>query len=205
MKDHSDTEELLEQIGSGDSAASAKLLNRYRGKLRRMVQVRMDYRLQARVDPSDVVQDAMVTAHRRLAEFAKHRPMHFYAWLRQLTTDRLIDVHRCHLQADRRAATRDILGVSSARLAARLADSGLTPSGHLLHKELCDQVREALDHLPETSREVLLLRFVEQLSIRESADALGITQSALKSRQLRALRHLGRLIAMDTTRRDRDE
>ena len=199
MNDSGDTDQLLQQVALGDASAGAVLLDRYRDRLLRMVAVRMDHRLQSRVDPSDVVQDAMVTAHGRLGEFAQQRPMHFYAWLRQLTTDRLIDLHRHHLQADRRTVIREIEDASTWQLAKFLADSELTPLRHLLHEELCARVRNALKNSSDAAREVLLLRFVEQLSIRECADVLGISETALKSRQLRALQSLGQLLEKDDT------
>ncbi len=202
MTDQGDTDQLLQQVAAGDAAACAMLLDRYRDRLRRMVAVRMDHRLQARVDPSDVVQDAMFTAHRRMGEFAQQRPIHVYAWLRQLATDRLIDLHRRHLQADRRTATREIEDASGWHLVEFLADSGLTPLRHLLREEVCQRVRRCLARLPGTAREVLLLRFVEQSSIRESADVLGISQAAVKSRQLRALKSLGQLLEQENIARE---
>lgn len=157
MNNENDTELLLQQVAAGNPSAASVLLDSHRDRLRRMVAARMDRRLQRRLDPSDVVQDALVEAHRRLGEFARERPLHFYAWLRQLTTDRLIDAHRRHLQADRRTVTREMNDASDFALAQVLADSQLTPFRHLLREELRERVRHVLRELPQTAQEVLLL------------------------------------------------
>src|SRR5438552_7087478 len=79
-----DTDHLLEAVSRGDSAARGQLLERHRPKLRRMVAVRIDRRLAARVDPSDVVQEAMALAAARLDEYVRDRPLPFYPWLRRI-------------------------------------------------------------------------------------------------------------------------
>src|SRR4051794_18701104 len=94
-----DTDELLDRTAGGDRQARDALLQRHRGRLRRMVEVRMDPRLAARLDPSDIVQEALAEADRRLDDYARRLPLPFYPWLRQLAADRLVDAHRRHVQA----------------------------------------------------------------------------------------------------------
>src|SRR5437868_2144255 len=99
----SDTDALLKQLASGDAKAADALLVRHRDRLKKMVSCRMDPRLAARVSPSDVVQETMITAARDLASYAKARPMPFYPWLRRLAWDRLMDLQRRHLCCKKRA------------------------------------------------------------------------------------------------------
>ena len=192
-----DTDHLLRQAVEGNSSAGTTLLDRYRNRLKNMVRVRMDQRLQGRFDPSDVVQDALIEAHRRLPEFANSRPMEFYPWLRGLAWDRLVDLHRQHLNAAKRTVDRELADASSHALVTYLADSRFSPLRDVLRDELRERIQTALDQLSSVAREVLLLRFVEQLSVRESSHVLGITESALKSRQLRALKALGQQLDGD--------
>src|SRR5258707_9873067 len=98
-----DTEQLLEAVRCGDTKARSRLLERHRPKLRRMVGIRLDRRLAARVDPSDVVQESLIEAAARLDEYVRDRPLPFYPWLRRIASDRLADAHRTHLHAGRRS------------------------------------------------------------------------------------------------------
>src|SRR5438552_6470684 len=100
MADHEDdTEQLLQRASTGDQAAREALLVRYRHRLRQMIAVRMDRRLTARIDPSDVVQEALTEACFKLPAYLAERPLPVYPWLRQLAWERLIDLHRRHLYA----------------------------------------------------------------------------------------------------------
>src|SRR5262249_14301950 len=101
-------ERLLGQVRAGDPEASARLLDCHRAYLRRLVEVRLDPRIQARVDPSDVVQEAQIEALRRLDGYVRDRPMPFRLWLRQIAHDRLLMLRRHHLGAACRTAARDV-------------------------------------------------------------------------------------------------
>src|SRR5205085_5189830 len=89
-----DTNRLLDQASAGDRLAREQLLTRHREKLKRMVAVRLDRNLAARVDPSDVVQETLADAARRLDDYLRQRPMPYYPWLRRLASDRLDKAHR---------------------------------------------------------------------------------------------------------------
>jgi RNA polymerase sigma-70 factor (ECF subfamily) len=191
---------LIEQARQGDAAARQRLLERCRPRLRRMVAVRLDRRLAARVDASDVVQEALADASRRLDDYLLSPPLPFFAWLRQLAWDRLVELHRRHLHAERRSVTReegpamDWSDESALHLAQRLIGSGTSPSERLMREELRDRVRSAMARLSERDREVLVMRHLEQLSTEEVAAVLGISEGAVKVRLLRALERLrGRL------------
>src|SRR5438128_559367 len=102
-----DTEQLLEAVSRGDAQARGRLLERHRPKLRRMVAIRLDRRLAARVDPSDVVQESLAEAAARLDDYVRDRPLPFYPWLRRIASDRLADASRRHLRAGRRSVGRE--------------------------------------------------------------------------------------------------
>src|SRR5213080_3119182 len=98
-----DTDQLLASASRGDATARGRLLERHRQRLKRLVAVRLDRRLAARVDPSDVVQETLAEAAARLDGYLRDRPLPFYPWLRRLAEERLADVHRGHLRAGRRS------------------------------------------------------------------------------------------------------
>jgi RNA polymerase sigma-70 factor (ECF subfamily) len=196
-----DTEHLLERAAGGDGTARDQLLERHRRRLRRMVAVRFDPRLAARADPSDVVQETLAEAAAGLDRYLRERPLPFYAWLRQLAQRRLIDLHRRHVQARRRSVTREeaagLPDRSALALAERLFGRHSSPSAGLRRQERRERVRAALAALPEPDREVLVLRILEGLPTRETAAVLGISEVAVRSRQVRALDRLKALLGPD--------
>jgi RNA polymerase sigma-70 factor (ECF subfamily) len=202
-RDDPDTDELVERARGGDAGARQQLLTRHRKRLRQMVALRMDRRLLARVDPSDVVQEALADAAQELSDYLRHRPLPFYPWLRQLAWDRLIELHRRHLYAQKRSVRREdpeVLALpdeSAVQLAQRLLAPGSSPSERLLREELRGRVQAALARLAAHDREVLVLRHLEQLSTKEIAAVLGITPGAVKTRHLRALVRLRSLLGDD--------
>ena len=188
-----ETEELIERAGRGDELARQALLARHRARLRRMVAVRMDPALAARVDPSDVVQEVLMEAHRTLDAYLKDRRLPFYPWLRRLAWERLAKLYRHHVGSRKRSLLREgaegpgLPDRSALALAERLVAGGTSPSRHLLRKEMRDRVRAALAGLGERDREVLALRFLEGLSTAETAVVLGLGAGAVKSRVMRAV------------------
>jgi len=198
-----DTDHLLERVRQGNQAAREQILARHRDRLRKMVAFHMDRRLAARFDPSDVVQEALAEADRRLDEYVREPPLPFYPWLRQIAWDRLIELRRRHLRAAKRSVSREELDFfdlpddSAVLLAGRLLDLGSTPSRQVLRVELRARVQAALAMLPARDREILVLRHLEQLSTADIAAVLGIGARAVKSRPLRALQRLRSLLGDD--------
>jgi RNA polymerase sigma-70 factor (ECF subfamily) len=233
-----DTEDLLLEVSRGNASARSELLQRHQQRLRQMIAVRMDRRLAARVDPSDVVQDVLLEADRRLAEYLRERPLPFYPWLRQIAADRMADLHRRHIQARKRSVRREegplpaLPEESAWDLATRLFGQGSSPSARLQREEVQTRVREALvgqqssidgfsktqvpisqslpssttrqskidgplAKLSERDREVLVLRHLEKLPAPEIAEILGMSEGAVYTRQLRALRRLRELLGDD--------
>ena len=189
---------LIEQARGGDEAARRALLARHRDRLRRMVAARLDPRISARVDPSDVVQEALAAAAVLLSEYLATQPVPFYPWLRRLAWERLVKLHRWHITTGKRTVAREVapeLPDGSVNALARviLADT-TSPSGQAVRKELRGRVRAALDKLGERDREVLILRYLEQLPVAEIAAIMGSTTGAIKVRHLRALERLRALL-----------
>jgi RNA polymerase sigma-70 factor, ECF subfamily len=195
--DESDVVRLVEQAATGDDQAWAQLLARYRDRLKQMVAVRMDHRLQGRVDPSDVIQDACLVASKQLSNYAANPGLPFYLWLRWIVGQRLIDQQRRHLGAQIRGVNREISlfhgefpEATSEVLAAQLMGRLGTPSQDAIRSEQASALQEAFDMLEPIDREILALRHFEQLSNGEAAAVLGIDKSAASKRYGRALRRL---------------
>src|SRR5262249_22884105 len=167
-----DTQQLLERVARGDDTARGPLLERHRPRLRQMIALRLDRRLRARIDPSDVLQEALADAAGKLSDYARRRPLPFYPWLRRLALERLVLVHRRHVRVRRRSVPGEEQNLplpdeSALELADRLAARGSSPSARLRHDELRDRLLAALARLGERDREVLALRYLERLSTEE--------------------------------------
>jgi RNA polymerase sigma-70 factor (ECF subfamily) len=192
-----DPSRLLDRATTGDQEAWGQLLTYHRQRLRCMIALRLDTRLQGRIDPSDVLQEAFVTASLRLSEYARNPAVPFYVWLRQLTGQQLAYLHRYHLGTKQRDARREISlfgaavpQASSAMLAAQLLGHEPRPSEAAMQAERILRVEEALNQMDPLDREVLALRHFEQLTTREVAQVVGTSENAASKRYLRALSKL---------------
>src|SRR4051812_17574259 len=140
--DQEETVELLGGAKQGDAGALNRLMDRHRDSLHRMVRCRLNQGVARRVDASDIVQDALLTASRRLAEDLQAPTMPFHAWLRQLARDRLADVYRREL-ADKRDVGREQASAAVERSSldplAQACDHQLTPAAMLLRKEFAER------------------------------------------------------------------
>jgi RNA polymerase sigma-70 factor (ECF subfamily) len=198
-----ETDHLLRKAAAGDAAAIEQLLGRHRSRLRRMIALRLDDRLSARVDASDVVQEALVDASRKLAEYARDRPLPFYPWLHRLAAERLAAVHRRHRRSKARSVAREAADAfarpdSSIQLMIdSLVAKDTTPALALLREERRRRVHAALQELAPTDREILMMHYLEELSFPEIAAILDIGGGAAKMRHLRALRRIRSLMESD--------
>jgi RNA polymerase sigma-70 factor (ECF subfamily) len=197
-----DIADLLERARGGDTGAVGELLGRHRKRLLRLVDLRMDNRLRGRIDASDVVQEAYIEAARRLSECPRNSEVPFFVWLRFLTTQKLAELHRHHLHVKARDANRDvsIFGgqlreASSALLAAQLLGRATAPSKAAMRTEYHCRLRQALDSMESSDREIIVLRHFEQLSNVETARVLGLNESTASTRHLRALKRLKRILS----------
>ena len=193
MTNKPDTDTLLEMASVGDSQAVEQLFVRHQVRLRRMIGTRIDNRLSPRMDPSDVIQETLLLAHRQLPKYLAERPIPFYPWLRRICWERLLDLHDAHLTAEKRSVRREagiaipLLDHSAAQLADCLVANEISPSKAMVRDEMKQRVRGALDQIGDTEREVLVMRFLEEMSLAETAATLGVSEGAVSMRQLRAL------------------
>jgi RNA polymerase sigma-70 factor (ECF subfamily) len=190
-------EELLGAARNGDEGALAVLVERHRGRLERMVQLRMDRRLQGRVDPADVVQEAYLALRGKFPQYGAGPPLPFFLWLRLEVGQKLVDLLRFHLGAQMRDAGQEVSlhrgalpQVTSLSLAEHLLGKLTTASHAAMRAELKLRVQEALNTMDAHDREVLILRHFEELSHAEAAQVLGIKPTAAVNRYVRALKRL---------------
>ncbi len=200
--DPNNPDDLMTRAAAGDQDALAQVFAQHRERLRQMVRLRLDRRLQGRLDPSDVLQEAYLDFSRRLPEFAREQTMPFYLWLRFLTGQRLIDLHRQHLGTKMRDAGQEVSlyrgalpHASSVSLAAQLLGRLTSASRAAIRAETQIHIQEALNSMDPLDREVLTLRHFEVLSNEETAAVLGIKKSAASNRYIRALKRLKEILA----------
>lgn len=194
------TEDLLAEVRDGADGAVNELLDRHRDAVRRMIDLRMDQVLKRRVDASDIVQEVLIEANRRLRDYLANPVMPFHLWLRQMAKDRLIDAHRRHRQTARRSMDREqplavaSPGQSSINLANQLRDQQLTPAAAAAWAELQRRFETACAALDEQDQEIVLMRHFEHLANSEAAASLGLSPQAASMRYLRAMRRLRQLL-----------
>ncbi len=194
------TDQLLIAAKHGDTQAVNRLLERHRGPVRRLIELRLDRKVQRRVDVSDVVQDVLVEASGRLDKYLQDPAMAFHLWLRQIAWDRIIDTYRRHRMSAKRSMDREQAmsapsdDQSTMDLAVQLSDPALTPSTAATQRELARNVEAAIEQLHDQDREIILMRHYEHLSNLEIAEVLGLNPPAASMRYLRAVRRLRQLL-----------
>jgi RNA polymerase sigma-70 factor, ECF subfamily len=195
--DNPQTQGLLRAAAAGNQRAFDELLAQHRGQLRRFIELRMDLKMRARVDPSDVVQETQLEVFRRLRDFLDRQPMPFHVWLRKTAYERLLMARRQHVQAAGRAVGYEVPlpDRSSLLLAQQLLPRSSTPSQRLGRRELARRVHQILAQLPDADREILVMRNLEERSYREIACILDVDPAAARKRHGRALIRLHALLA----------
>jgi len=175
-------------------ALLAQLFTVHRNRLRQAIDIRFDRHLRARVDPSDVLQEAFLEASRRLDGYLQAPQLPFYLWLRSLAGQAFLKLRRRHLDAKARDVRRQVSidrcgfpSATSQAVAALLIARELTPSDRLLRDERQRLIEDTLEKMEEIDREVLALKHFEQLSNQQIAALLGITEGAVRQRHVRAV------------------
>jgi RNA polymerase sigma-70 factor (ECF subfamily) len=198
----SDVHDWVRRMAAGDQQALAEVFTRYRSRLRRMVLLRLDRRLQGRVDASDILQEAYLDAARRATEYAANPTLPLFLWLRLLTGQRLLIAHRQHLNVKMRDVGQEVSlyrgalpQASSVSLAAQLLGRLTSPTQAAMRAEMQIRLQEALNSLDPLDREVLTLRHFEELSNNEAAQVLGIQKAAASNRYIRALKRLKEILS----------
>src|SRR5262245_6583094 len=194
--------ELLARAQGGDPSALEAIFELHRERLRRMVELRLDRRVQARIDASDVVQDAYLEIVTRLPEYLRQPHLPVFLWLRLVVGERLLKLHRRHLGAQMRDAGLEVSlyrgalpAASSAALAAQLLGKHTSPTQAATRAERLLRLQEALNTLDSMDREVLSLRHFEELTLVETAQMLEISEAAAAKRYIRALKRLKDILA----------
>lgn len=198
----SSNSQLLSRARHGDQKAIGQLLEKYRGRLRRVIRLRLDRRLQARLDPSDILQEAYLDALRRLDAYLAKPTMPFYLWLRFLVCQKLHALHGHHFSAKKRDARREVRIVhgaapeaTSEAIAALALRSTSTPSEKAERAGKRALIVKALSRMEGMDREVLAMRHFEELTNAETAQVLGIKPSAASKRYLRAAKRLKEILS----------
>ena len=196
-----ETDDLFQRAVNGDPESWNALLARHEARLRRLVAFRMDQRLQGRIDPSDVLQEASLEAWQHLRDYLKDQKLPFFLWLRGIAGNKLRELHRHHLGTQMRDAGREVSiyrgtlpEATSAALAAQLLGHLTQPSVAAMRAEIKVRLQEALNQMDPIDREVLALRHFEFLTPRETAEVLGIKEKAAAMRYVRALRKLKEIL-----------
>ena len=201
MTQSSQDSELASLIAGGEQALAAAF-SRYSERLEKMVRFRLDQRLWGRVDPADVLQEAYLEISRRLNEYLGDPVVPVFVWLRRMTEQMLVNLHRRHLGAQIRDASLEVslqrgrgsIGTSFS-LAARLVADLTSPSQAAMREEMLTELREAFDEMDPIDREVLALRHFEELSNNEVAEILGLQKAAASNRYVRALSRLKSILS----------
>lgn len=195
------TTELLSRAQRGDRGALNQLLVQYGDRLKRMVRLRLDRRLQGRIDESDVLQEAFLEVAGKLDDYLAAPKAPFFLWLRTLTGLKLAELHRRHLGTQLRDANREVSlyrgalpEANSLSLAAQLLGKFSSPSQAAVKAERRIKLQEVLNSMDPVDREVLALRHFEQLSNAETAHVLGMSESGATARHVRALKRLRTLL-----------
>jgi RNA polymerase sigma-70 factor (ECF subfamily) len=190
-----DAERLIADARSGDSVPLSRLLELYRNYLRLLARVELGRRLQAKVDPSDVVQEALLDAHRYFPTFRGTAEGQFVGWLREILAGVLANQVRRYLGTQARNVRlerqiADGLGQSSVLLDRGLVADQSSPSEQAARVEQAVILADALARLPDDYREVILLRNFEGLTFPQAAERMARTLDSVEKLWLRALARL---------------
>jgi RNA polymerase sigma-70 factor (ECF subfamily) len=202
MTDPAAVEALALRLRAGDPAAAGELFAEFRERLKKVVKLRLDRRLQGRLDASDVLQEAFLDVQRKAADFANKPDLPVYLWLRLVTSERLLILHRHHLGAQMRDAAQEVSlcpggapAASTHSLANLLLGRITSPTQAAIRAERQLRLQESLNGMDLLDREILTLRHFEELSNSEAATVLGLSKTAASNRYIRALKRLKEILA----------
>jgi RNA polymerase sigma-70 factor, ECF subfamily len=197
-----DLDALTKRLRDGDLAAAEEMFAACHERLKRMVRLRLDRRLQGRLDASDVLQEAFLDVRAKAPDFAAKPELPAYLWLRLVTTERLLILHRHHLNTQMRNAAQEVsltrgapLNASTHSLANLLLGRLTSPTQAAIRSERQLRLQEALNSMDATDREVLALRHFEELSNSDVAAVLGLSKTAASNRYIRALKRLKEILS----------
>lgn len=182
----------LQKARNGDGTAIGEVLEGFRSYLTLLARIQIGRRLQSKVDPDDVVQEAYLDAHRQFSTFRGENTEAVAAWLRTILAGQLAQLIRRYCVTEARNIRLEVsidqdLDSSSARLAQGLASPGSSPSESFSRREELTCLANMLERLPANYREVILMRQIEGLSFGEIASRLGRTEDSIQKLWVRGL------------------
>jgi RNA polymerase sigma-70 factor (ECF subfamily) len=196
------TVELLERARAGHPGAVEAIFDRHRQRLQRLLDMRLDRRLQGRIEASAILHDACSDVASRLDEYLRDPRVPLFLWLRQVVGEHLLKLHHQHLGTPMRDAAREVSlyrgalpGVSSAALAAQLLGKQTALTQAVVRAERILRLQEAINTLDPLDREILSLRHFEELTSAEAALVLEIEEAAAARRYVQALKRLRKILA----------
>ncbi len=173
--------QLIREAVRGDSSAFGALYDHYQPMIYRFVMIKVGRREEA----EDITHQVFLSAWQKVRSY-KHRGYPFSSWLYQIARNQVIDHYRARKG-----------GVSLDKADPEAFASWADPSTDLTKKFQLEKVRSAVARLKPDYQDVIILRFVEDLSLKETADALRKTEGAVKLVQHRAIRELKKALADD--------
>jgi len=204
--DEIERQQLIAQAIDGNQEALASLFSMYKKQLRAMITFRMDRNLKGRVAPSDILQEAFLDLAKKLPDFSD-KQMSFFVWLRLVTHERLLQVHRQHLGTQKRDPRKEIQvdhpshAASSIDLTAHLIGKYSSVIGKAIQKEQSVRLRTVIDQMDDHDREIIAMRVFEGLTNGEASEVLGLDKKTASKRFVRAMdkirRELGHLLGQE--------
>lgn len=191
--DSKDLKQCLLAAKSGDKAAMGRVLDHYRDYLRLLARNELDHQIQARVDPSDIVQQTMLEAQQDLANFRGEHSGELAAWLRQILMHNLHQTYDEHLQAQKRSVRREQAVVDPVDGKQRMdwLDGELTtPSQAAIRNERTVLLAQAIEALPDDQREAVRMRHLKGFSLGQIAAKLDRSETAAAGLLKRGMRRL---------------
>ncbi len=181
----------------------AEMFEKFRPRLRSLIELRIDRRIRARIDPSDVIQEAFADAVRRYPAYQEEGEMPPYLWLRFLTLQQLLIAHRKHLSVKARSAAIELpleviraMSIETDSVVESLLGAESSPSGKAVRNEELQQLALSIGQMEPVDREILVLRHFEQLEFAEIAAIVEMSYDAVSSRYRRSLKKLGTILNM---------
>lgn len=193
--------EVIRAATAGDEEAFDAVVTNYAARLRWLIRVRLDPALRARISADDILQDVLVVVSEQIRSLVVDHEGAFWSWLCKVVEQRLVDARRRHLQAAARDARREqaiatpTTPSGAGAVEAQIAATAASPSAQLRTAEQRERLETALDRLPPSYREVLVLRVLEGLSLSDTASIMGRSPGAVSVLMNKAVRRLAQVMA----------
>jgi RNA polymerase sigma-70 factor (ECF subfamily) len=189
---------LLEKARQGDALARGELLELYRNYLRLVARSLISAALRVKLEPSDLVQETFLKAHREFTQFAGRSEPELVAWLRRILVRSLANQVKHHRRRardhQRQESLEQLLDRSSLALQQALASSISSPSEQASRREQSVLLADALNHLPDDYREAFIRRTLEHVPFQTIAADMGRSVGAVRMLWARAVKRLTHML-----------